>query len=110
MPFFSVREATFPDTEVLYSRCRPGGIRPAPQTPDRKEIMMSRPDPIPVYFALVYSPDDGGFYCELVSREGKTLHVTEVSKEEKQAINDARSWASENGATRPLVHMGETWR
>ena len=71
---------------------------------------MSRLDDSPVAFDLVYSPDENGFYTELVSRQGKTLHVTELRGTELEAVNDARSWALENGATRPLVQLSETWR
>ena len=53
------------------------------------------PDPKskpPVKIFVAYSPDDGGFYSEIIGSIGQTLHTTELADDQAMAIADARKW------------------
>jgi len=41
------------------------------------------------YFSLIESPDDGGFYCEIVDKTGATIDQTDVSSKDVQALEVA---------------------
>lgn len=42
-----------------------------------------------MYYDLIYSEDDGGYYCEICNDTGKTVCTTDVYKTEKEAENAA---------------------
>jgi hypothetical protein len=48
---------------------------------------------------VVYSPDDGGYYAECFSKDGKDLHSTEVVSSHGKAVHLAKCWLSERGYT-----------
>ena len=44
---------------------------------------------------LIYSvdsPDDGGWYCEIVNKNGETEHMTIICEHKYQAIKEAKRW------------------
>lgn len=44
----------------------------------------------------VYSPDDGGYYAEVVEQiTGKTVYTTRIHKRERDAQIEARYWAED---------------
>ena len=38
-----------------------------------------------MYYDIIYSEDDGGYYCEIYNQQGKDLHTTELYPTQKQA-------------------------
>jgi hypothetical protein len=37
------------------------------------------------YYDVIYSPDDGGYYCEIYTYQGKTISRTRIYKTQKEA-------------------------
>ena len=51
------------------------------------------------YIETTHSPDDGGYYAEVSSTNGKTVHDTKIFSTRKAAYNAAAKWARKFGAT-----------
>ena len=64
-----------------------GTLRPGPPAD-------SKP---PANVDIVYSPDDGGYYCEIYGEIGQELHQTELADDIYMAANDADKWIEANG-------------
>ena len=44
-----------------------------------------------IFYDVVYSPDDGGYYCQAFERNGKDEYTTDVYSSAQQAIKDVLS-------------------
>ena len=44
------------------------------------------------FIYVVDSPDDGGYYCEIVNKDGETEHTTEVYNHPNKALQFAKRW------------------
>ncbi len=47
---------------------------------------------------LVYSPNDNGFYIEVINEKGETIFSTKVHKQSQDAVNEAGKWTEKHEA------------
>ena len=44
------------------------------------------------FYQAIHSPDDGGYYAEVFTKNGITLHSTSIYDSEALAVQAARKW------------------
>lgn len=52
-----------------------------------------------LFYESVHSPDDGGYYAEVIRKDGSTLHQTVITDDESTACEIARRWIFASGYT-----------